>query len=104
MSRTVRFSTAMRDYARRQIEHLGNADIVVGIPAYYSDESLAHVIRMNSQLQYFGSPALDHVDLNGFGVVNKRFRNVLYQLFHDCDLRCDFDGPLPERRVDARAS
>ena len=46
MSRTVRFSTAMRDYARRQIEHLGNADIVVGIPAYYSDESLAHVIRM----------------------------------------------------------
>jgi len=46
MSRTVRFSTAMRDYARRQIEHLGNADIVVGIPAYYSDESLAHVIQM----------------------------------------------------------
>jgi glycosyltransferase involved in cell wall biosynthesis len=46
MSRTMRFSTAMRDYARRQIEHLGSADIVVGIPAYYSDESLAHVIRI----------------------------------------------------------
>jgi len=46
MSRTGRFSTAMRDYARRQIEQLGNADIVVGIPSYYSDESLAHVIRM----------------------------------------------------------
>ena len=46
MSRTARFSTAMRDYARRQIEQLGNADIVVGIPSYYSDESLAHVIRM----------------------------------------------------------
>ena len=46
MSRTGRFSTAMRDYARRQIEQLGNADIVVGIPSYYSDESLDHVIRM----------------------------------------------------------
>jgi len=46
MSRTGRFSTAMRDYARRQIEHLGQADIVVGIPAYYSDDSLAHVIKM----------------------------------------------------------
>jgi len=46
MSRTGRFSTALRDYARRQIEHLGNVDIVVGIPAYYSDESLAHVIKM----------------------------------------------------------
>jgi len=46
MSRTARFSTALRDYARRQIEHLGTADIVVGIPAYYTDESLSHVIRM----------------------------------------------------------
>lgn len=46
MSRTMRFSTALRDYARRQVELLGHADIVVGIPAYYSDESLAHVIRM----------------------------------------------------------
>ncbi|MGW8161718.1 MAG: cell wall biosynthesis glycosyltransferase, partial [Desulfobulbales bacterium] len=46
MSRTGRFSTALRDYARRQIERLGTADIVVGIPAYYSDESLDHVIRV----------------------------------------------------------
>jgi glycosyltransferase involved in cell wall biosynthesis len=46
MSRTGRFSTAMRDYARRQIEQLGQADIVVGIPAYYSDDSLVHVIQM----------------------------------------------------------
>jgi len=54
MSRTGRFSTALRNYARRQIEHLGAADIVVGIPAYYSDESLAHVIRMVKEgLEHF---------------------------------------------------
>lgn len=54
MSRTGRFSTAMRDYARRQVEHLGNADIVVGIPSYYSDDSLAHVIRMVAEgLEHF---------------------------------------------------
>lgn len=46
MSRTGRFSSALRDHARREIEHLGMADIVVGIPSYYSDDSLVHVIRM----------------------------------------------------------
>lgn len=45
MSHTGRFSTAIRDDARRYIEQLGWADIVVGIPAYNSDESLPHVIR-----------------------------------------------------------
>lgn len=49
MSRTGRFSTALRDYARRQIENLGTADIVVGIPAYYSDESLAYVIETTAE-------------------------------------------------------
>ena len=54
MSRTGRFSTAMRDYARRQIEHLGKADIVVGIPTYYSDDSLAHVIETAAEgLEHF---------------------------------------------------
>jgi glycosyltransferase involved in cell wall biosynthesis len=45
MSHTARFATAIRDDARRDIEQLGQADIVVGIPSYNSDESLAHVIR-----------------------------------------------------------
>ena len=45
MSHTGRFATAIRDDARRDIEQLGKADIVVGIPAYNSDESLAYVIR-----------------------------------------------------------
>lgn len=45
MSRTGRFSTALRDFARRQIERLGSADIVVGIPSYYSDDTLTQVIR-----------------------------------------------------------
>lgn len=52
MSRTGRFSTALRDYARRQIEQLGSADIVVGIPAYYSDDSLSHVIKVVSEGLY----------------------------------------------------
>ena len=44
MSRDGRFSTALREDARKQIERLGTADIVVGIPCYYSDASVAHVI------------------------------------------------------------
>jgi hypothetical protein len=44
MSRSGRFSSALREFTRRQIEQLSQADLVVGIPAYYSDESIAHVI------------------------------------------------------------
>jgi len=44
MSRTGRFSSALREFTRKQIEQLRQADLVVGIPAYYSDESIAHVI------------------------------------------------------------
>ncbi len=44
MSKTGRFSSALREFTRKQIERLGEADLVVGIPAYYSDDSIAHVI------------------------------------------------------------
>jgi len=44
MSRTGRFSSAIREFTRKQIEQLANADVVVGIPAYYSDASIGHVI------------------------------------------------------------
>ncbi|WP_457639839.1 glycosyltransferase [Persephonella sp.] len=41
----IRFSTALREDARKKIESLGYADIVVGIPAYYSQSTIAHVIE-----------------------------------------------------------
>ncbi len=44
MNTTHRFSTALREYTRKQIEQLGTADVVVGIPAYYSDDTIAHII------------------------------------------------------------
>lgn len=44
MGRDGRFSTALRDYARKHIEQLSDADIVVGIPAYYSDATISRVI------------------------------------------------------------
>jgi glycosyltransferase involved in cell wall biosynthesis len=46
MSRTGRFVTAIRDDARRFVEQLGGADIVVGIPCFCSEESLEYVIRV----------------------------------------------------------
>ncbi len=41
----TRFSTALREDARKKIERLGYADIVVGIPAYYSQSTISHVIQ-----------------------------------------------------------
>ncbi len=42
---TYRFSTALREDARKKIERLGYADIVVGIPSYFSQETISHVIE-----------------------------------------------------------
>jgi glucosylglycerate synthase len=41
----IRFFTALRDDARRTIEHIGAADIVVGIPAFWAMESVEYVMQ-----------------------------------------------------------
>jgi glycosyltransferase involved in cell wall biosynthesis len=45
MATTTRFSTTLRDHARKTIEKLRYADIVIGIPSYYSGSSIVHVIQ-----------------------------------------------------------
>lgn len=45
MAMSIRFSTALRDHARKKIEQLQHADIVIGIPAYFSGHSIVHVIQ-----------------------------------------------------------
>lgn len=42
---TIRFSTALREKARKQIENLGYADIVIGIPSYFSQNTIGYVIE-----------------------------------------------------------
>ncbi len=44
-----RFSTALRDAARRRIEQMGEADIVVGIPSYNAQDTIAHVVATAAQ-------------------------------------------------------
>ncbi len=41
----MKFSTALRQPTRRRLERLGEADIVIGIPCFNNDATLAHVIR-----------------------------------------------------------
>ncbi len=45
MTAAVRFSTALRQPVRELIEHLGSADIVVGVPSYHSGTSIVHVLE-----------------------------------------------------------
>lgn len=45
MTKVTRFSTALRPHVTAKIEQLGYADIVVGIPAYHSGDSIVHVIK-----------------------------------------------------------
>ena len=41
----MRFSTAIRQPTRRQLESLGEADIVIGVPCFNNDSTIAHVIQ-----------------------------------------------------------
>lgn len=41
----MKFSTALRQPTRRRIERLSGADIVIGIPCFNNDATLAHVIH-----------------------------------------------------------
>lgn len=45
MDQEVRFSTALREHVRKRIERLRFADIVVGIPSYFSGSTIVHVIQ-----------------------------------------------------------
>jgi glucosylglycerate synthase len=45
MTMERRFSTALRNYVREKIERLGQAELVIGIPAYHSEASIEHVIK-----------------------------------------------------------
>lgn len=42
----MKFTTALRGDARRRIERIEKADILVGIPSYNNEETIAYVIRM----------------------------------------------------------
>ncbi len=41
----ARFSTALREDTRKKVEKLGYADIVVGIPSYFSQDTIGYVIE-----------------------------------------------------------
>lgn len=41
----MKFSTALRRYPRRRIEKIGNVDLIVGIPCYNNDSTIANVIK-----------------------------------------------------------
>ncbi|MCE5265128.1 MAG: glycosyltransferase [Deltaproteobacteria bacterium] len=45
MTKVTRFATALRPHVTAKIEQLEHADIVVGIPAYYSGSTIVHVVR-----------------------------------------------------------
>lgn len=42
----MRFSTAIRQPVRRRIERMGQADVVIGVPCFNNDTTIAHVVRM----------------------------------------------------------
>jgi glycosyltransferase involved in cell wall biosynthesis len=44
----TRYNTALRNYTAKRIEEIGSADILVGIPCFNNEKTIAHVIQMVS--------------------------------------------------------
>ncbi len=61
------YETALRDDARKRIEEIGRADILVGIPSYNNAQTIGHVVRMAAEgmVKYF--PDLKPVLINSDG-------------------------------------
>ncbi|NOZ28490.1 MAG: glycosyltransferase [Chloroflexi bacterium] len=61
------YATALREDARRQLEEIGRADIVVGIPSYNNAGTIAHVVRMAAEGMVKHFPDLKPVLINSDG-------------------------------------
>jgi hypothetical protein len=44
----MKYSSALRPYTQKRLEEIEKADVVVGIPCYNNEQTIAHVIRMVS--------------------------------------------------------
>jgi len=44
----VKYDSALRSYTSKRLEEIERADILVGIPCYYNDKTIEHVVRMVS--------------------------------------------------------
>jgi len=42
----MHYNTAIRSYTSKRIEEIESADILVGIPSYNNEKTIAHVIQM----------------------------------------------------------
>ena len=42
----MHYDTALRAYTSKRVEEIESADIIVGIPCYYNEKTIAHVIQM----------------------------------------------------------
>ncbi|MGI6388147.1 MAG: hypothetical protein ACOX2W_13715 [Desulfomonilia bacterium] len=42
----VNYNTALRGYTAKRIEEIESADILIGIPCYNNEATIAHVIQM----------------------------------------------------------
>jgi hypothetical protein len=42
------YNTALRPYALKRVEEIGKADLLIGIPSYNNEKTIAHVIQMVS--------------------------------------------------------
>lgn len=51
------YTTALRPYTLKRLEEIGSADILIGIPSYNNEQTIAHVIQMVSHglNQYYKS-------------------------------------------------
>jgi len=48
MGDLMKYDSAIRAYTSKRLEEIESADILVGIPCYYNENTISHVVRMVS--------------------------------------------------------
>jgi glycosyltransferase involved in cell wall biosynthesis len=44
----MKYDSGLRSYTAKRLEEIERADILVGIPCYYNEQTIEHVVRMVS--------------------------------------------------------
>jgi hypothetical protein len=69
--------TTLRDDARRQVEQIGHADILVGIPSYNNASTIGHVVKMAAEGMVGHFPDLKPILVNSDGGSRDGTRQVV---------------------------
>jgi|GEM_PF-2696726 len=98
----MKYRDTLDDEARAQLEEIGKTDILVGIPSYNNERTIAHVVRavQYGLIKYF--PKQRALIINSDGGSTERTREIVKEASEYTDLDNHPIGASGSAREDSR--